>query len=74
MKLIVDTTADALYLTLDETAVTESVELAPGMIADYDARGLIVGLELLHLSRRSPGINVHQLLFETQGPHVPAKS
>jgi len=69
MKLKIDRAADALYLTLDEEAVVESEEVAPGIIVDYNAAGQVVGIELLQLSRRSPGIEEGRLLFETvSGP------
>ena len=67
MKLKIDREADALYLTLDEAPAAESEEVAPGIILDYNPSGQVVGIEMLYLSRRAPGIDVHRLLFETVG-------
>ena len=65
MKLKIDEQADALYLTLGESPVVASEEVAPGIIVDYDADNLVIGIELLHLSKRTPGVDIRRLLFET---------
>lgn len=52
MRLKVDKESDALYLRLDETAVTDSEEVQPGVILDYDAADNVVGVEILNLSKR----------------------
>lgn len=52
MKLSIDETADALYLQLVSNEVIESEEIAPGIIVDYDATGEVIGLEVLHLTKR----------------------
>jgi len=65
IKLKIDQEADALYLTLDESKVVESEEVAPGIIVDYDANNHVVGIELLHLSKRAPDLEIGRLLFET---------
>ena len=36
MKLTVDREAGALYLDLDEAPTTESAEISPGLILDYN--------------------------------------
>ena len=71
MKLKIDREADALYLTLDESAVIESAEIAPGIILDYNDMDQVVGIEMLQLSRRSPGLETGRLLFETVGDITP---
>ncbi|MCL4543254.1 MAG: DUF2283 domain-containing protein [Chloroflexi bacterium] len=53
MKLKVDQQADALYLTLGEAPASDSEEVSPGIIVDYDEQGRVVGIEMLHLSHRS---------------------
>ncbi|MCL5265479.1 MAG: DUF2283 domain-containing protein [Chloroflexi bacterium] len=65
MKLKVDQQADALYLTLSEAPAVSSEELSPGIIVDYDERGRVVGIELLHLSKRAPQADIRRLLFES---------
>jgi hypothetical protein len=47
MKLTIDREADALYLDLDEAPATESEEISPGVILDYNAQGKVVGIEML---------------------------
>ena len=65
MKLKVDQQADALYLTLSEASATRSEEASPGIILDYDDQDRVVGIEMLYLSKRAPGVEVRKLLFET---------
>jgi len=70
MRLRVDREADALYLKLDESAVVESEEISPGIILDYNEHNQVVGIEMLYLSERSPGLDAGSLTFET----VPAET
>jgi uncharacterized protein YuzE len=57
MKLKVDREADAFYLTLDDSKILESDEVSPGIILDLNEDNQIVGIEILHLSKRSPKLN-----------------
>ncbi len=54
MKLHVDKEADAVYLRLDDSKIIDSEEIAPGVIVDYDRKNVVVGVEVLHVSRRGP--------------------
>jgi uncharacterized protein YuzE len=65
MKLKVDQKADALYLTLTDAPASRSEEVSPGIIVDYDEQDRVVGVEMLYLSKRAPGVKVHRLLFES---------
>ena len=65
MKLKIDHEADALYLTLDESDAVESEEVSPGIIVDYNSDNRVVGIEMLHLSKRTPKLDTGKLLFET---------
>ena len=65
MKLKVDREADALYFTLRDGPASETEEVAPGIIVDYDEKGQAVGIEMLHLSKRAPGADIQRLLFES---------
>lgn len=65
MKLKIDREADALYLSLDDSVVVESEEVAPGIIVDLNEQHHIVGLEVLYLSKRSPNLNPQVFEFET---------
>ena len=46
MKLHIDQEADALYLRLDDSAIVESEEVAPGVVLDYNEANQIVGIEM----------------------------
>ena len=65
MKLHIDKEADALYLRLDDSAIVESKEVAPGVVLDYNEANQVVGIEMLHLSKRSPDLNLTTLEFVT---------
>ena len=65
MKLKIDREADALYLSLDDSVVRESEKVSPGIILDFNDKDQIVGIEVLHLSKRSPDLNPHAMEFET---------
>ncbi|HUY33542.1 MAG TPA: DUF2283 domain-containing protein [Pirellulales bacterium] len=65
MKLKVDEQADALYLRLDDSPIVESEEVSPGVVLDFNDQNQVVGLEILHLSKRAPGLNLKELQFQT---------
>ena len=65
MKLHIDKEADALYLRLDDATIVESEEVAPGVVLDYNEANQVVGIEMLHLSKRSPDLNLTTLEFVT---------
>ena len=64
MKLHVDKKADALYLRLDDSKIIESDEVAPGVVLDCNEKNEGVGIEMLHLSRRSSELDATALQFE----------
>ena len=64
MKLHVDKKADALYLRLDDSKIIESDEVPPGVVLDYNDKNEVVGIEMLHLSRRSSELDTTALQFE----------
>ena len=65
MKLHIDKEADALYLRLDDSMIIESEEVSPGVVMDFNEDNQVVGIELLHLSRRSPQLNFQELQYQT---------
>jgi uncharacterized protein YuzE len=65
MRLKVDREADALYLRLDDSPITESEEVSPGVVLDFNAQNQVVGVEMLNLSKRAPGLNLKELQFQT---------
>jgi uncharacterized protein YuzE len=64
MKLTVDPEADALYLRLNDAEIADSEQIASGVVLDYDANDNVVGVELLHLSKRGGPVEVEKLVFE----------
>lgn len=64
MRLRTDKEADALYFRLDDSEIVESVEVAPGVVLDYNRADDVVGVEMLGLSTRSPGLDLTDLEFE----------
>ena len=65
MKLHIDKEADALYLRLDDSKIIESEEVSPGVVLDFNEDNQVVGIEVLHLSRRSPQLNFQELQYQT---------
>lgn len=53
MKLEFDPQADAAYLEISDMEIVTTREIEPGIIADYDAEGHIVGIEVLSISKRT---------------------
>jgi uncharacterized protein YuzE len=53
MKIEFDHIADALYVELAEGEIERTEEIKPGLILDYDAEGNVLGVEMLHISKRT---------------------
>jgi uncharacterized protein YuzE len=51
MKITYDREVDALYIRFKETTVTTK-HLTEGIAADYDAEGLLAGIEILDAMKR----------------------
>jgi uncharacterized protein YuzE len=51
MKITYDSGADALYIAVRTTAIVKTKEEGVCLV-DYDAEGNIVGIEVLHYSKR----------------------
>ncbi|MBK9444879.1 MAG: DUF2283 domain-containing protein [Betaproteobacteria bacterium] len=58
MKLEFDPQADAAYLEISDAEIESTREIEPGIIADYDAQGHIVGIEILSISTRTQPLPV----------------
>ena len=65
MRLHVDKEADALYLRLDDSKIIESEEVSPGVVLDFNEHNQVVGIEMLHLSNRSPKLDFRELQSHT---------
>jgi uncharacterized protein YuzE len=64
MKLQVDEKADALYLRLDDSKIVESEEVSTGIVLDFNDQNQVVGVEILHLSKRTPPLNLREFQFQ----------
>ncbi|RYE30939.1 MAG: DUF2283 domain-containing protein [Hyphomicrobiales bacterium] len=54
MRSTYDPEVDAFYLYFGCSAVSESVEVRPGIVLDFDAEGRLLGIEVLDPPSRSP--------------------
>ena len=52
MKLTYDKETDTLLIVLKSNAIDETEEIRPGVLADLDATGALVSLEILNASRK----------------------
>ncbi|SJM92609.1 conserved hypothetical protein [Crenothrix polyspora] len=53
MKIEFDPQADTAYIGFIEGDVARSKQLEPGIIADFDEQGQLLGLEILYVAKRS---------------------
>ena len=68
MKIRYDSEVDALSIVFRETTVTTK-QIAEGIAAEYDATGLLVGLEILDAVKRFGGREtLRQVILEEIGP------
>ena len=61
MKLEFDPAADAAYFEISPAEVETTKEIEPGIIADYDAEGHLVGIEILSVSKRARSQSLEQV-------------
>ncbi len=53
MKLELDPIADAAYFEIFPAGVASTKEIEPGILADYDVDGRLIGLEILSVSQQT---------------------
>ena len=51
MKLHYDPETDSLYIDLNERTSVDSLEVAPGIVVDFDEDGRAVGIDIEHASK-----------------------
>ena len=61
-----DRFGDVLYIKLSDDDVAESDEIAPGIIADFNEKGEVIGVEILWFSKRK--LDFTKLIIE--GPEA----
>ena len=65
MKIEYDQQADAMYIRLRAGTVTESDEVRPGVVLDFDSNGRVLGIEMIDVSERTD--NPRELAMELVG-------
>jgi uncharacterized protein YuzE len=53
MKIEFDSQVDTAYIEFIEGDVERSRQIEPGIIADFDEQGHLMGIEILYVSKRS---------------------
>jgi uncharacterized protein YuzE len=53
MRLAYDPETDSLYIHLSERPALDSHEVADGVVLDYAADGLLVGIDIQHASQHA---------------------
>lgn len=68
---------DSLYIDLSEKESADSVEVAPGIVLDFDAEGNLVGIDIDQASKRidlsrleANGLPVGRIMVANQGPSI----
>ena len=64
MKVLFDQDSDAVYFKLDDSVITDSEEVKPGLILDFNEQNQVVGIEILRVRDRVPEANLKQMQFE----------
>ena len=64
MKVHFDQDSDAVYFEVDDSAITDSEEVKPGIILDFNEQNQIVGIEILRVRDLVPEANLKQIQFE----------
>lgn len=73
MKFSYDKDSDSLYIELSAAVGLDAEEISPGVVADYDATGNIVGLDIENASQHIAlsHILVHGFLPKVQLADLP---
>ena len=66
MKLNYYAETDSLYIDLSAKTSTESKEISPGIILDYDSEGNLVGIDIDNASKK---LDLRDLTLD----HIPAE-
>jgi uncharacterized protein YuzE len=55
---------DTLYLRMDEAPVSESQEVLPGLVVDFNESGQAIGIEMQGVKACNPLVNPRSIHFE----------
>jgi len=50
---------------LHDSRIVELEAVSPGVVLDFNGHNQVAGIAMLHLSRRSPQLNLHELRYQT---------
>jgi len=56
MKIKYDSGADAMYIKLRDDKVDHTKELDENTIIDFNKKGQVIGMEILFVKERNPGL------------------
>ena len=73
MKITIDKDADAMYIELRQGKFSKNKEIDPRTILDLDAKGDILGIELLDASKRIPDLLVQVENLKGKNLEIKAK-
>jgi len=60
MKATYDKEADAMYIRVKKGRVKKTLELSDSLLVDIDARGTVLGIEMLDVSSKIPTRRISQ--------------
>lgn len=66
MKIKYDRKVDALYFTLAKGKYSDSVKVSENVMVDKDAKGNILGIEVLEASESIPAFDPKDVKFHVQ--------
>jgi len=67
MKIRYDPEADAMYIRFKEGEIDRTKEIDENTIADFDKSGKVIGVEILFVKERNPGL-LREFQFENLVP------
>ncbi|MEW6276890.1 MAG: DUF2283 domain-containing protein [Bacillota bacterium] len=70
MKITYDLEGDVLYILLREAKPDDSFDINPGITAELDENGELIGIEIV--AARERGISLNDLHLENLPYHLPA--
>jgi len=63
LRISYDPVADALYIRLRDDKVADSVEICRDIIIDYNAKGEVIGVEILNFSKKDREVNLNEVVL-----------
>ena len=72
LGIVIDRTGTALYVQVSNQDVADTREIEPGLLADYDVKGRLVGFEVIGLGRERVGQVFAKIRakYESEAPNL----